>query len=244
MKLATARRRLGERATLLPDVAGWDDLVEVYPTLSLDSRLTALKALEHGPDDVAVPFLLGLMEQADDHAWEAALVLERFQDDRSHQGLADLLEHHDSSWVRQAAAYALGFRRDPRAQEPLIRVVLNRQEADNVRGQAAEGLAYLGQFVDPKKKLVWGSIPPLLAVLDDPSATVRFWACFALGQLAERRAGRARVRGYRDLMAALQRVAREDHTVLPNWWSVGEEAADALAFIEGRPTVHMGRNMA
>lgn len=70
----------------------------------------------------------------------------------------------------------------------------------------------------------------LMKHLTDPAPEVRVWIAFSLGTL---RARRARV--------ALASLVGDD-TVLPGWWSVGEEAADALDAIAvrespDRPTV-------
>lgn len=58
--------------------------------------------------------------------------------------------------------------------------------------------------------------------LTDAAPEVRFWAAFSLGTMRARQA-RAALAGLVD-----------DDKVLPGWWSVGEEAADALDAIAGR----------
>jgi len=59
---------------------------------------------------------------------------------------------------------------------------------------------------------------------------VRFWSAFALGKLRSRRA----VAHLRDLLT--------DATGVPGWWSVGEEAFDAIEVIEGRTPPERTRN--
>jgi hypothetical protein len=58
--------------------------------------------------------------------------------------------------------------------------------------------------------------------LADPAPEVRFWVAFTLDKL---RAKQARV--------ALVRLVADD-TMVPRWWSVGDEATDALDRIAGR----------
>ncbi len=58
--------------------------------------------------------------------------------------------------------------------------------------------------------------------LHDAEPEVRFWSAFSLGQLRARQA--------RTALAVLV----DDDTLLPGWWSVGDEAADALMLIAGR----------
>src|SRR5215831_2031679 len=71
---------------------------------------------------------------------------------------------------RCAAVYALGFsRRDGRAVSPLIRVLSNREEAIEVRAQAAECLGLMR-----KRK----AIRPLIESSVHESAELRFWCVF------------------------------------------------------------------
>jgi hypothetical protein len=86
------------------------------------------------------------------------------------------------------------------------------------RGQAAEGV---GNHLEHSKrrKLVRRASLQLINHLDDPVPDVRFWSAFSLGKLRARRARKQ-----------LQ-VLSADGTVVPRWWAVGNEAADALATI-------------
>jgi HEAT repeat protein len=63
----------------------------------------------------------------------------------------------------------------------------------------------------------------LIGLLDDPSPEVRFWAAFATGSLR-----------YHPALPALKQLARTDTAWFGGWWTVGEEASDAMDRIEGR----------
>jgi HEAT repeat protein len=90
----------------------------------------------------------------------------------------------------------------------LIGVVGNPEEHPGVRGQAAESLAYSRD----KRACKF-----LISALSDPSAEVRFWAAFALGQIRCHAA-----------LRHLRRLAHSDKRRLRGWWGVGKEAADAI----------------
>lgn len=64
---------------------------------------------------------------------------------------------------------------------------------------------------------------PILACLADPEPTVRFWTCFALALMKDQRA-----------MPELERLT-DDAAIANGWWTVGGEAAWALAVIRGAP---------
>jgi HEAT repeat protein len=122
--------------------------------------------------------------------------------------------------VREGAAYALRgylFERpvDKRVLKALVKVLDNRDEHPAVRGQAAESLSF--SF---NKRMC----KPLMRALADPSAEVRFWVAFALGQI-----------GCRESIPHLRRLARTDRRRVPGWWTVRREAVDAITAIESRP---------
>ena len=116
--------------------------------------------------------------------------------------------------VRVASVYALGMIGDQRAVDPLISLLGDTNEHPQARGMAAEKL---GEFGDGRV------IDPLRAALQDPSAEVRFWAAFALGELGDPRA-----------LGDLEHLAATDRSKLPGWGMVGEEAAAAIESIKLR----------
>ncbi len=64
----------------------------------------------------------------------------------------------------------------------------------------------------------------LIGLLTDPCEHVRFWSAFSLGTIRARPARRA------------LEIASRDSTAVEGWWSVGAEAEDALAIINGTTT--------
>jgi HEAT repeat protein len=125
--------------------------------------------------------------------------------------LCRILERDWNLEAVEAAAYALGQLGDAKAVTPLLRVLRDGTLTGDVRGCAAEQLAGL-----PDDR----AIKPLTRALYDPSAKVRFWAAFALGEL-----------GCSDALPMLEQLAVTDHTIIPGWWSVGKEATDAISKI-------------
>lgn len=147
--------------------------------------------------------------------WEAAKALIALGDKRVVPALIALAQGAGASDQRAAAVYALGWLYDSRALAPLLRMLRSRREDAQLRGYAAEALAYLGNR---------RAVPALLAALDDPAPEVRLWSAFALGELGDRRA-----------VAPLEHLAATDGTPVPGWWTAGEEAREALKHLEAAP---------
>ncbi|MCY1063977.1 HEAT repeat domain-containing protein [Nannocystis sp. RBIL2] len=121
--------------------------------------------------------------------------------------LVQCLESDPDSYVRMYAAHALGVIADKRAFEALRAALHRPGEAPHVRGMAAESLACI---FDPR------GIDELLLVLDDPSAEVRYWAVFALGQLGDA----SLIPWLRPLLA--------DHECPPGLIPISEEVAETI----------------
>jgi HEAT repeat protein len=147
--------------------------------------------------------------------WEAAKALALIGSKRVVRPLIAALGAGDNE-RRGAAIHALSGLGDQRAVEPLLAILSDPHDDPAVRGHAAEALA---QFADQRDAIV----PRLIRALDDGSPEVRFWAAFALGQQADEQA-----------LPALRRIAETDSAELPGWWSVRQEAADAIASIGRR----------
>lgn len=128
--------------------------------------------------------------------------------------LAAILLEDEDDWVRGMAANALMRIPDPRAKAALYQVATDRDASPKVRGDALEAIT---NHADDRR------IPVLLEALHDPSAEVRFWAVFTLGQVAGE-----------EVIPDLERLAATDHEVVPHWWSVGREARDAVEAIRSR----------
>jgi HEAT repeat protein len=152
--------------------------------------------------------------------------------------IALLLDPQRASEQRYAAGYALAFTscalRDPRVIDAFVTLVQDQHVPSNVRGVMAEGLGNMfgGCFGRPGGQASrydeTGQV--LLGLLHDPSPEVRFWAAFAIGSLQ-----------YRPALPALKQLARADTAWFGGWWTVGEEASDAMDRIEGRePPIRVG----
>lgn len=127
----------------------------------------------------------------------------------------------------EMAAWALGFGELPDEArggvlDALLDVVTDETHSERLRGQAAEAIAECLEYsADAEARDRASDL--LIDLLRDASPTVRFWAAFALGKL---RAASA--------LPALREL-KADSALAPGWWTVGDEAADAIEAIEGRP---------
>src|SRR5436190_191716 len=148
--------------------------------------------------------------------------------------LAALMSRYESPAASELAAYVLGLIGNRRYVRALAACVCDKRQHDAVRGQAVEALGqinFLGGSAGRRVKRVAESA--LLEALSDPSATVRFWCCFGLGCLRSERA-----------VVPLTHLVNHDLEIVPGWWYVREEAADALnriagGFGEDRVAVHL-----
>lgn len=84
----------------------------------------------------------------------------------------------DDKYVRSSAALSLVIIKDPRAVEPLIKVLLEDKDRD-VRSSAALALTYIEDT---------RATEPFIAALSDSDSSVRFYAARALGNLEDLRA--------------------------------------------------------
>ena len=126
----------------------------------------------------------------------------------------------------EMAAWALGFGELAPASltgvvEALCSVIGDTARPVQVRAQAAEAVAQqLEDCAGHRLRPVATDL--LIEMLSDASAAVRFWSAFGLGKLR----AAAAVPALRSLV--------DDETPLTGWWTVGEEAIDAIDTIEGR----------
>lgn len=115
--------------------------------------------------------------------------------------------------VRIAALHALGMFGSPRATARLTALAVDPGEDDDVRADAAEGLAHC------RDDAIVGL---LLRCLDDPAAPVRYSAAYSLGEQGSERA-----------VAKLEQLAATDHAATP-WGDVASSAQAALDAINSR----------
>jgi HEAT repeat protein len=145
-------------------------------------------------------------------AWEMAKALERLQAKRAAPVLVRALKDIDDS-KRSAAAWVLGSLQVPDTIGPLWAAAMDQASEASVRGHAIEALGRLQ---------AQEAVPDLMALLNDPSAELRYWAAYALGQIGDPTS-----------IPALERMASVDDAVLRTGFSLREEALDALENIRG-----------
>jgi HEAT repeat protein len=166
----------------------------------LDTR-RKLAALAHAADEAEMN--------------RAAQVLAETPGRRVRKGLQELLESHQTAGVRAKAAWALGFHPEGHlATDSLLGALRALHEDGDVRAHAAEALGHLADRLGDRESEV---LAALLHALRDPSAEVRFWAAFALGNLGDEAA-----------IPALERLAARDTESVPGWWSIRKEANDSI----------------
>lgn len=125
----------------------------------------------------------------------------------------------------EAAVYALGAakvrrRNARRVVLTLVAILEDSTLKNEVRAQAPEEI---GVHVHHQQRALRRlAVNALRRQLRDPSPDVRFWSAFGLALLSEREARH-------DL-----RRLQHDQAIVPGWWSLGDEASDALDIIEGR----------
>jgi HEAT repeat protein len=138
--------------------------------------------------------------------------------------LARIMRGAKTPESRYAAAWALSQPevRSVQVMPALIEALEDAHEDMDVRGQAAEslGLLFGGRVGKAGYERVGHT---LVGFLEHPDPALRFWCAYALGQL-----------GFRPALPTLRLLAHGDERLYKLWWTVGEEAEDAMDVIEGR----------
>ncbi len=145
--------------------------------------------------------------------WEAAKELSALATDLA-SSLMSLLADADGKVTRAAAAYVLGFARFASARDALEDALDNRDEDVNVRGHAAEALAYIHNVE---------SVGVLVRNLEDPDPGVKYWCTFALGQIGSAKA-----------LSSLRHVAEHAGEQMFEKYSLRAEALQAIDMINER----------
>jgi HEAT repeat protein len=231
-----------DQMTSMVKQLGASDPDELIPLLqSSNSRLAAraCSALGSTGKKAFSSALLVVLQGRRRSLWmPAAVAISQLESRRTVRPLIQLmLDPSRSARQRQAAAYALAFtwtvladaRYTTSIGEAFVRILQSQHESTGLRGQAAEGLAYLhgpcaGAARDRRRRAYREAGQILIAALGDPAPEVRFWSAFALGSIR-----------YRAALPILRKLARRDKERFGNWWTVGEEAGDAVGRINGRP---------
>jgi HEAT repeat protein len=189
----------------------FDDLLALVQDVSanVDLRATACWVLADLGYKRATPALLRAFQDKETVLrWMAAKALVQLRSKRSVPPLIRTLLTAEDPEIRSAAAWTLGFIGDDRALGPLTETAQRIGDDIEVRSHALEALGHL---------MHTGAVSALVPCLSDESASVRFWAAFALGNV-----------GGDDVVPELQKLADADHAVVPGWWAVSKEAADAI----------------
>lgn len=173
-------------------------------------------------------------------------------DDAPPNAVIKILERSEKPLNREYAAYAMisvllnleskiskkrksGFYHDKSQNdfyrseiEKLIKVLIRTVQTDEspkVRAQTLEtiGMSWTAQL---KNYRLRNRIEKCVVdALSDEADEVRFWACYAAGQLKMKTA-----------LGKLSELVENDDSYLEFWWRVSEEAADAIEWINGRDT--------
>ena len=195
-------------------------LVALFNSKENQTKHAAILSLGNIQGAKAGKSLLSVLLSADPAlCWEAAKVLSCFGSKKVTNDLVGVLNNSSNQEVRAAAAYALGFKGDKIAIEPLIKVAFNDVELDYVRGHALEAIGVLGSR---NHKVV----PKITELLKHDSVSIRFWAAYALAHTASSKD--------KHTIAELQKLAKNDNALLVGWWTVKAEAQFALDTMEGQ----------
>lgn len=134
--------------------------------------------------------------------------------------LLALLDGEGRADSRQGILHALSWHGDLRTWGLMVRILADDREAPKVRGQAAEGLAYMFDLVKADSPEFELAVKTLLEALTDPSLEVRYNAIFAIGATR-----------HLPLIPALEALLG-DSTPVPGWGdTIGRKAADAIEWL-------------
>ncbi|MFN8522816.1 MAG: HEAT repeat domain-containing protein [Chloroflexota bacterium] len=190
---------------------------------SPDVRSQCLYTLRYLGDWKVLPLLIRVLADDSDPNVRAAaaIALGSFPSTVAMQALRDAALNDPDGAVRQHSAWMLGkcaidltrMVRDI-AVPALRRVARDPGQQEEARGAAIE------QLIGLRDRTM---LPSLERLLEDPSAVVRYWACYALGLL-----------GGPDAVPSLQRVAASASDETSRWGNVGAEALNAIETIHLR----------
>jgi HEAT repeat protein len=156
-------------------------------------------------------------------AFEAAKVIANNSLSKKEIGiLARITKNGNELHNMEAATYALSWIENGNSSLSILINLLETPDIhESVRGQAAEGIGIINPSRRNKNRQL--AETTLIENLGNPSPTVRFWSCYAVGQMKLKNA-----------LPILKELKKNDHIICPNWWYVSEEAADAIEWINGR----------
>jgi HEAT repeat protein len=193
--------------------------------LDLDKAIAACWLLGKIGDDQDADALISVVAGQRRELWmQAAVSLSPIMTQRHLSPLLSILEASSDPAQRESVVYALAFQSDSQITPQVIRVLtevtVDQGETPSVRAQALEGLG--NQLSQELLTLHQEAVNAIVAALDDSEATIRFWACFAAGKLK-----------IEEALSKLQLLAQNDKTLVEGWWTVSEEAEDAITLLNG-----------
>ena len=156
---------------------------------------------------------------------QAATSLSVIATERHLKPLLSILATSSAPEQRNSVVYALSFLSCCEVNQQVImtltKIAANSFEAASVRAQALEGLGNKLSQEFPSH-LYQRAVSVIVRALEVLEAEVRFWACFAVGALK-----------IEEALPKLQVLAQTDRVIVAGWWSVSEEAEDAITLING-----------
>lgn len=170
--------------------------------------------------------LVSILSNPRPQLWrQAATSLSLIATKRHLTALLSILATSVDPLQRETVVYTLSFFTKcpvtPEVISVLTATAANKAETPSVRAQALEGLGNkLSQEI--ALNLYQEAVTVIIEALDDPEAEIRFWACFAVSAL-----------DIKEALPKLETLARNDRAIVPGWRSVGEEAEDAIALMNG-----------
>jgi HEAT repeat protein len=199
---------------------GWID--------SLDSEKAQIACWLVGKvgSDQDADALISILSGQRSELWmQAATSLSLIATENHLEPLFSILATSSDPQQRNGAVYALSFLSCCEVNQQVIttltEIAASNSEAASTKAQALEGLGNkLSQKFSPN--LYQRAVSVIIQALDAPEAEVRFWACFAVGALK-----------IKEALSRLQVLAQTDSMIVAAWWSVGEEAEDAITIMKG-----------
>ncbi|ALF52158.1 hypothetical protein ACX27_03700 [Nostoc piscinale CENA21] len=195
-------------------------------TLDIEQAQTACWLLGRVGNEQDADVLIRILSSQRSELWmQAGTSLSLIATEKHLKSLLSILSTSSDPIQRNSVVYALAFLSNCEVNQEvmsvLTEVAANTSEAAFIRAQALEGIGNkLSQ--DLPANLYQQAVNVIIQGLDDAEAEVRFWSCFAVGAL-----------NIQETLPKLQLLAQTDKTIVPGWWSVGEEAEDSITLMNG-----------